>query len=94
MAKAAKRVAELRDLLERANMAYYVHAAPFMADSEYDALLAKLGELERAHPELADASSPTVRVGGRPIEGFESVAHRVPMQHAAPDASIPSGSPG
>ncbi|MFM7809164.1 MAG: NAD-dependent DNA ligase LigA, partial [Planctomycetota bacterium] len=32
------------------------------------------------HPELADASSPTVRVGGKPVEGFESVAHRVPMQ--------------
>ena len=77
MANAAKRVAELRDLLERANVAYYVDAAPFMADSEYDALLAELAELERAHPELSDAASPTVRVGGKPVEGFESVAHRV-----------------
>ena len=80
MANAAKRVVELRDLLERANVAYYVDAAPFMADSEYDALLAELAELERAHPELADASSPTVRVGGKPVEGFESVVHRLPMQ--------------
>ncbi len=77
---AAKRVAELRDLLERANVAYYVDAAPFMADSEYDRLLAELGELESAHPELADASSPTARVGGKPSEGFQNVAHRVPMQ--------------
>ncbi len=77
---AAKRVAELRDLLERANVAYYVDAAPFMADSEYDRLLAELGELESAHPELADASSPTARVGGKPSEGFQTVAHRVPMQ--------------
>ena len=76
----AKRAAELRDLLERANVAYYVDAAPFMADSEYDTLLAELGELERRHPELADPSSPTVRVGGAPVEGFESVAHRVPMR--------------
>jgi DNA ligase (NAD+) len=73
-------VAELRDLLERANVAYYVDAAPFMADSEYDRLLAELGELESAHPELADASSPTARVGGKPSEGFQAVAHRVPMQ--------------
>ena len=77
---AAKRVAELRDLLERANVAYYVDAAPFMADSEYDRLLAELGELESAHPQLADASSPTARVGGKPSEGFQTVAHRVPMQ--------------
>ena len=76
----AKRVAELRDLLERANVAYYADAAPFMPDSEYDALLAELAQLEAAHPELADPNSPTVRVGGKPVEGFESVAHRVPMQ--------------
>jgi DNA ligase (NAD+) len=80
MANAAKRVAELRDLLERANVAYYVDAAPFMPDSEYDALLAELAALEAAHPQLADPTSPTVRVGGKPVEGFESVAHRVPMQ--------------
>jgi DNA ligase (NAD+) len=80
MPNPSKRAAELRDLLERANVAYYVDAAPFMADSEYDALLAELGQLERAHPELADPTSPTVRVGGKPVEGFESVAHRVPMQ--------------
>jgi len=80
MPNPAKRAAELRDLLERANVAYYVDAAPFMPDSEYDALLAELSALEAAHPELADPSSPTVRVGGKPVEGFESVAHRVPMQ--------------
>jgi DNA ligase (NAD+) len=76
----SKRAAELRDLLDRANVAYYVDAAPFMADSEYDALLAELAEIERRHPELADPSSPTVRVGGAPVEAFESVSHRVPMQ--------------
>jgi DNA ligase (NAD+) len=81
MAKAAaKRAAELKDLLERANVAYYVHAAPFMPDSEYDALLQELAALERDHPELADPLSPTVRVGGTPAEGFESVAHKVPMR--------------
>jgi DNA ligase (NAD+) len=76
----AKRAAELKDLLERANVAYYADAAPFMADSEYDALLAELAEIERRHPELADPHGPVARVGGRPSEGFESVAHRVPMQ--------------
>ncbi len=80
MANAVKRVTELRDLLERANVAYYVDAAPFMADSEYDALLEELAQLERTHPELVDPTSPTVRVGGKPVEGFQSVAHRMPMQ--------------
>ncbi len=70
----------LRDLLERANTAYYVDAAPLMADSEYDRALKELEVLEAANPELADDSSPTRRVGGKPIDGFESVTHRRRMQ--------------
>lgn len=73
------RILELRDLLNRANVAYYADADPFMADSEFDALLAELAELEAKHPEMADPTSPTQRVGGAPIEGFESVAHSIPM---------------
>ncbi|MFZ9914834.1 MAG: NAD-dependent DNA ligase LigA [Phycisphaerales bacterium] len=75
------RIAELRDLLTRANHAYYVDAAPFMTDMEFDTLLAELGELESRHPELADANSPTARVGGAALEDeFETRAHRVPMK--------------
>ncbi len=74
-----KRVLELRDTLERANRAYYVHAAPMMPDPEFDALLSELARLEREHPELDDPDSPTHRVGGEPFDGFEQVRHRVPM---------------
>lgn len=69
----------LRDLLERANRAYYVDAAPIMSDREFDRLLAELAELEAAHPELDDPESPTKRVGGEPIEGFRTLAHARPM---------------
>ncbi|MBX3355988.1 MAG: NAD-dependent DNA ligase LigA [Phycisphaeraceae bacterium] len=74
------RIAELRDLLDRANIAYYADNDPFMADSEFDALLAELAALETKHPELADPASPTQRIGGAPLDGFESAAHRVPMR--------------
>ncbi len=74
-----KRIDELRDLLDRANRAYFVHDVPVMPDSEYDTLLRELAELEQANPEFDDPNSPAKRVGGEPIEGFRSVRHRVPM---------------
>ena len=75
------RISELRELLARANTAYYVDASPFMTDQEFDTLLAELSALEAQHPELADPNSPTQRVGGKPLEGeFETRAHRVPMK--------------
>ena len=76
---AAARVRELRDLLSRANVAYYVEAAPIMSDSDYDARLAELARLESAHPELADPDSPSQRVGDALVGGFAQVRHRVPM---------------
>ena len=75
-----KRIQELRVLLEQANFDYYVHAMPTMADSEYDSLLFELGSLEKANPEFFDSNSPTQRVGGEPIDGFETVLHTVPMR--------------
>ena len=76
----AARMHQLRDLLTRANTAYYADAAPFMSDSEFDALLAELASLEAAHPDLADPNSPTQRVGGAALEGeFETRRHRAPM---------------
>lgn len=74
-----KRIDELRDLLDRANRAYFVNDAPDILDSEYDAQLRELIELEAAHPELFDANSPSQRIGGEPIDAFVSVQHRVPM---------------
>ncbi|HVU64157.1 MAG TPA: NAD-dependent DNA ligase LigA [Phycisphaerales bacterium] len=73
------RVAELRSILDQANRAYYVQAAPIMSDTEFDRLLAELGDLEREHPDLDDPDSPTHRVGGDAIEGFKTVAHAIPM---------------
>lgn len=75
----AQRVAELRDLLRRANRAYYTDAAPFIPDTEFDARLKELADLEAAHPELDDPNSPTRRVGGEPIEGFITRPHSLPM---------------
>ncbi len=74
------RIRELRRRLNEANFAYYVENDPVMPDSEYDRLLRELEDLERSHPELADESSPTQRVGGQPIAGFKTVRHTVPMQ--------------
>jgi DNA ligase (NAD+) len=72
-------VTELRDLLERANRAYYVEASPIMSDPEFDAALVELARLEAEFPELDDPESPTRRVGGEPIEGFHPVTHARPM---------------
>jgi DNA ligase (NAD+) len=74
-----ERVAELRSLLQQAAHAYYVKDAPLMRDAVYDQLFRELQELERSYPELISPDSPTQRVGGEPVEGFRSVAHRVPL---------------
>src|SRR5262245_65984888 len=76
---AAQRIAQLRELLHRANRAYYADNAPIMSDPEFDRQLAELAKLEQEHPELDDPTSPTHRVGGEPIEGFKTVTHAVPM---------------
>jgi len=73
------RITELRDLLGRANHAYYSLASPLMSDPEFDRLLAELAALENSHPDLADPNSPTQRVGGAPLDGFKTVRHTVPM---------------
>ncbi len=76
--RAEARVDELRDLLRRADRAYYVDAKPILSDQEYDERLEELARLEEEH-DLHDPASPTQRVGGEPIKGFETVEHAVPM---------------
>ncbi|SPR96733.1 NAD-dependent DNA ligase LigA [Cupriavidus taiwanensis] len=76
---AASRVAWLRDELDRHNYQYYVLDAPTVPDAEYDALFSELMALELEHPELQTPDSPTQRVGGEALAGFDSVRHRVPM---------------
>ena len=77
--KAAERAAKLRTALEAHNYRYYVLDAPTIDDAEYDALFRELEALEREHPALAIADSPTQRVGGAPAADFEAVTHRQPM---------------
>jgi DNA ligase (NAD+) len=72
-------VLSLRREIRRHEELYYVHDNPEISDKEYDELLARLGQLEAAHPELMTPDSPTQRVGGRPAEGFEEYVHRRPM---------------
>ncbi len=74
-----QRIEELRREIERHNRLYYIEAKPEISDREYDRLYQELVELEAAHPELVTPDSPTQRVGGAPIPGFQSVEHTVPM---------------
>src|SRR6186713_2163612 len=74
-ASVEQRIAKLRDEINRHNERYYIDARPEISDQEYDKLLRELVELEAAHPALVTPDSPTQRVGGAPIEGFETVRH-------------------
>ena len=71
----AHRIAELRDQLRHHEHLYYVEDAPIISDAAYDALMNELKALEAAHPDLLTPDSPTQRVGGKPADGFQKVAH-------------------
>lgn len=74
-----ERILQLRKQLHEHNHNYYVLSAPTISDFEFDALLRELQELEDAHPEMFDPSSPTQRVGSDIAKGFKQVAHKYPM---------------
>ena len=74
-----ERIHELRRLIRRHEELYYVQDAPEIADTEFDALMRELSDLETAHPDLVTPDSPTQRVGGRVAFGFDSVTHAEPM---------------
>jgi DNA ligase (NAD+) len=80
MAKAApasvkKEIEKLREKLRHHEYRYYVLDEPEISDAAYDKLMERLKELEAAHPDLITLDSPTVRVGGTPREGFQTVRH-------------------
>ncbi|TML50809.1 MAG: NAD-dependent DNA ligase LigA, partial [Actinobacteria bacterium] len=75
---AAARAAELRDVLNRALIAYHVEDTPIMEDAAYDVLYDELVALEEEHPELITPDSPTRRVGGL-SDKFQKVQHLEPM---------------
>ncbi|HKX98611.1 MAG TPA: NAD-dependent DNA ligase LigA [Steroidobacteraceae bacterium] len=74
-----RRVARLRDDINRHNYRYHVLDDPEVSDAEYDRLLTELRRLESEHPDLVVPDSPTQRVGGAPVAAFAQVRHRVPM---------------
>jgi DNA ligase (NAD+) len=75
----AARAAELRDVLNRALIAYHVEDEPIMEDAAYDALFDELLALEEEHPDLVTPDSPTQRIGAPASERFRKVQHLSPM---------------
>ena len=73
------RIEVLREQVRYHNRRYHIEDAPEVSDAEYDALVSELESLEAEHPELVTPDSPTQRVGGEPLEGFEPIRHAVPM---------------
>jgi DNA ligase (NAD+) len=73
------RIDELRKRIRYHEERYYIDSSPEISDAEFDELLRELQNLERDHPDLVTADSPTQRVGGRAAEGFASVRHAEPM---------------
>jgi len=76
-------IEELRKRLLTLSHAYYVLDAPLVSDYEYDMLYKKLEKMEEEHPEFSDPLSPTRRVGGKALEQFEKVEHKVPLKSLA-----------
>ncbi|HGK0431592.1 TPA: NAD-dependent DNA ligase LigA [Streptococcus pneumoniae] len=74
-----KRMNELVTLLNRYATEYYTSDNPSVSDSEYDRLYRELVELETAYPEQVLADSPTHRVGGKVLDGFEKYSHQYPL---------------
>jgi DNA ligase (NAD+) len=75
----AQTIADLRTRIRHHEERYYVLSDPEISDAEFDALLKELEALEAQHPELVTPDSPTQRVSGRAVEGFETVRHATPM---------------
>ena len=74
-----ERIIQLRSELHRHNHCYYVLNAPEISDYDFDMLMRELQELEAAHPEMYDSTSPTQRVGSDLTHEFAQVVHRYPM---------------
>ncbi|MDH3346180.1 MAG: NAD-dependent DNA ligase LigA, partial [Kiritimatiellaceae bacterium] len=77
--EAQKEIEKLRTEIEKHNRLYYIDAAPELTDREFDLMLRRLTDLEKQFPEFKDPNSPTQRVGGEPLKGFETVLHAMPV---------------
>ena len=74
-----EKIKDLQDKLNRYNYEYHVLDKPSIADVDYDHMLRELIDLENEFPEYKTSTSPTVRVGGDILSGFEKVTHGTPM---------------
>ncbi len=74
-----KKVESLRDQIRHHNYHYHVLDEPEVPDAEYDRLVRELQTLEKKHPELVTADSPTQRVGAEPVKAFGTITHVLPM---------------
>ena len=74
-----KYIASLREKINYHNYRYYVLDDPELSDAAFDGLFRELEDLEKEHPELLTADSPTQRVGAAPLKTFETVRHVLPM---------------
>lgn len=79
MSDIEKAIDKLRQEIRKHEYLYYVADAPEISDQEFDALLKKLIELEKQHPELITNDSPTQRVGGAPLSKFQEIQHKHPL---------------
>src|SRR5690625_4875787 len=78
-AETVAEVQRLRGELQRHNYRYYVLDDPEIRDADYDRMMQRLQELEKQHPQLITADSPTQRVGAIPLSAFACVTHEMPM---------------
>ena len=74
-----KQIEQLRSDIRRHEEQYYVLHEPEISDAEFDKLIRGLEALEAAHPTLVTPDSPTQRVGGRLVDGFDTATHAIPM---------------
>src|SRR6478672_6701394 len=73
------RITQLRKDIRHHEERYYVYNDPEISDEEFDRLLHELERIEAEHPDLVTPESPTQRVAGQPVEGFETAEHLAPM---------------
>ena len=77
--RAEREIKRLKRLIEKHDTLYYIEDKPEISDQEYDGLMNKLRSLEEKYPDFVTHDSPTRMISGRPIEGFKTVKHIVPM---------------
>lgn len=77
--EALKEIEKLRDEINYHNYRYYILDSPVISDAEYDRLFKRLIEFEEKFPRLITPDSPSQRVGAKPLEEFQTVAHTIPM---------------